>query len=219
MSKNLLIVDPDASISGALVLSFEIVGYTCVYHDDISSAHSSWTAVDLAICNVNKHQSYHEIVKLLELKNIPVILVGTGCSIADKVKGLDSGAIDFVDKPYSGLEMHARVKAHLRTYSKEKEPQTRVEFSELDFSINRVTWETWYKGDRYYLSKKAFELLFFLSLNIGKVFSRSELLEKVWGYSYALNTRTVDTHILRLREYFPDIGIETIYGVGYCIKR
>lgn len=219
MSKNILIIDSDKSIAEALVLSFEIVGYACIHHIDVESAKLSWSNADLVIWHINQDNSVHYLPALLALNYVPIIMIGDGCSVEDKVKWLDSGAIDFLDCPFSGLEMHARVKAHLRKFSKEREVRHQVEFSDLGFSINRVTWETWYKGDRYHLSKKAFELLFFLSLNIGKVFSRSELLEKVWGYSCSLNTRTVDTHILRLREYFPDIGIETIYGVGYCIKR
>lgn len=219
MSKNILIIDQDNAIASALVLSFEIVGYACVHHRKLFSAKSDWLKADLVIWHVKKDQSTFDLPMLLALKNVPVMMVGDGCTVTDKVRWLDSGAIDFLDCPFSGLEMYARVKAHLRKFSKDREVRYQVEFSDVGFSINRVTWETWYKGDRYHLSKKAFELLFFLSLNIGKVFSRSELLEKVWGYSCSLNTRTVDTHILRLREYFPDIGIETIYGVGYCIKR
>ena len=132
---------------------------------------------------------------------------------ADRVLGLESGADDYVGKPYSVKEVIARVRAVLRRAEKETSPQYKDEKLSVDFADMRVICD----GDGVKLTRKEFALLEHLIKNTGRVASRQQLLDNVWGYSYFGDTRTLDVHIRRLRQKLGacDGCIETVVGVGY----
>ncbi len=131
----------------------------------------------------------------------------------DKIAGLETGADDYIIKPFSVKEVVARVRAVLRRT--EKESSTRYEDDKLvvDFDDMRVSCA----GVNVKLTRKEFALLEHLIKNIGRVSTRQQLLDNVWGYSYFGDTRTLDVHIRRLRQKLGDCGgaIETVVGVGY----
>ncbi len=143
----------------------------------------------------------------------PVIMLTAKAAEGDKILGLGSGADDYIVKPFSIKEVIARIRAVLRRAEKENLPKYADQRLSVDFEDMRVSC-----SDRAVkLTRKEFALLEHLINNSGRVASRQQLLDNVWGYSYFGDTRTLDVHIRRLRQKLDDCGgcIETVVGVGY----
>jgi two-component system alkaline phosphatase synthesis response regulator PhoP len=157
-----------------------------------------------------------------ELSNTPVIMLTAKNMESDKIQGLDVGADDYITKPFSVKEVLARTNAVLRRYggvSKSTETALVLEDIKVDLQKHEVTKN----GQKLELTLKEFELLKMLLQNRGRVLSRNHLLDKIWGYEYYGETRTVDVHIRHLRKKIEDESkherfIETIRGVGYKIN-
>lgn len=151
-----------------------------------------------------------------ETKKLPIILLTAKSSEYDKVIGLDSGADDYVAKPFSMMELLARVKALLRRAEKE---ETEVVYTLDSLTVNVTRHEVWTKGEAVTLTLKEFELLCMLLKNKGRVLTRDQLLNHIWGYGFDGENRTVDVHIRTLRQKLGSCGayIETVRGVGYKI--
>lgn len=149
--------------------------------------------------------------------SIPVIMVTAKDSEYDKVLGFDSGADDYIAKPFSMLELLGRVKAVLRRTQKADSSDITINGITLSVTAHTVT----VNGENIALSFKEFELLRVLMENAGTVLSRDVLLVKVWGYSSESETRTIDVHIRHLREKLGEKGnmIETVKGIGYKMLR
>lgn len=150
--------------------------------------------------------------------NIPIILCTAKGTEYDKVIGLDFGADDYLVKPFGMMEMISRIKALLRRTSPQKEIQ-RLRVGELEMNLCEHTVTA--GGKRIQLTLKEYELLRLFMENTGRVFTRDELLSKIWGADYIGETRTVDVHIGTLRTKLGNYGdyIETIRGVGYRIEK
>lgn len=148
--------------------------------------------------------------------NIPVIMVTAKDAEYDKVIGLDSGADDYMTKPFSMLELVSRIRALLRRTSKPKEPDV-ITIGNL--SVNPEKHIVTANGKNVVLTYKEYHLLLLLMQNKGVVFSREKLLNKIWGYEFDGENRTVDVHIRSLRTKLGECGnmIETIRGFGYKI--
>lgn len=162
-----------------------------------------------------------DICKLIrskpDIKNIPVIMLTAKGEEEDKIKGLSSGADDYVTKPFSVPELMARVKTQLR---RAPEPQTAAEIVFEDIRMDLIEKKV-FRGENYiHLGPTEFRLLKMLMETAGKVFSREYLLKNVWGENIYVESRTVDVHIRRLRkslnEYGPDY-IRTVRATGYAI--
>jgi len=150
--------------------------------------------------------------------DLPVIMLTARGEEADRIVGLELGADDYVTKPFSPRELAARVRTVLRRASQAPESVQRLvcDDLELDASTRRVVRD----GDTLHLTAREFDLLFFLASNPGHVFSRDQLMNRVWGYSSALDTGTVTVHIRRLRSKIErdpanPAHLETVWGVGY----
>lgn len=149
-----------------------------------------------------------------ETKNIPIIMVTAKTTEIDKVKGLDSGADDYVTKPFGVMELISRVKAVLRRMKvEEKEPVYQISKVFLDAHKHSVT----INGEKCELTYKEYELLKLLMSNAGVATSRQEILDKVWGTDFEGESRTLDMHIKTLRQKLKDEGslIKTVRNVGY----
>ncbi|MBV9215273.1 MAG: response regulator transcription factor [Acidobacteria bacterium] len=146
-------------------------------------------------------------------EDLPIIMLTARAAEGDKVLGLESGADDYIVKPFSIKEVIARIRAVLRRTEKEVPPQYKDARLAVDFADMRVTCS----DNAVKLTRKEFALLEHLIKNSGRVASRQQLLDNVWGYSYFGDTRTLDVHIRRLRQKLDDCGgcIETVVGVGY----
>ena len=152
---------------------------------------------------------------------LPVILLTARGDEADRIVGLELGADDYVTKPFSPRELASRVKTVLRRANGGPSPQERVSAGRLELDAARR--EVLRDGEPLALTAKEFDLLWFLAANANRVFSRDQLMDRVWGYSAALDTGTVTVHIRRLREKLeadpsrPKL-LETVWGVGYRLR-
>lgn len=175
--------------------------------------------LDLMMPGMDGYDTLKEIKKVAD---IPVIMVTAKDEISDKVIGLELGADDYIAKPFDGKELVARVKAVLRRVRVADRPESngKVEYDNL--VINLDNYLVTYMGKDYELPPKEIELLFYLAANPDHVFTREQLLDKIWGYDFFGETRTVDVHIKRLREKFESPKnkweIKTVWGVGYKFK-
>lgn len=163
-----------------------------------------------------------EIRKDEKLGELPVILLTAKGEEIDKVLGLELGADDYISKPFGIHELIARVKAVLRRSTKveNKEKKEKDCLVLSDIKIDRISREVSVKGVPIELSLKEFELLYFLGKNKGRVFTRDQLLEYIWGYDYFGETRTVDVHVRNIRKKLEEAGFEenpikTVRGIGY----
>jgi two-component system alkaline phosphatase synthesis response regulator PhoP len=149
--------------------------------------------------------------------NIKILMLTAKNSEINKVTGLNAGADDYITKPFSVLELAARVKANLRMYAVEISDEI---LSLKNLKINAATRETFIDGNKINLTFKEFELLKILMQNLDNIVGREKLLEKVWGYEYFGQTRTLDIHIKTLREKLGGYGdcIVTVRGVGFMLR-
>ena len=158
-----------------------------------------------------------EVLRLVRLESsVPVIILSAKVSERDRIAGLELGADDYVVKPYSPGEVVARVRAVLRRAG--PDGRARLEFDEL--AIDPVRREVTRAGEVVHTTRKEFELLHLLASHPGRVFTRSELVESVWGYVWSGDTETVTVHVRRLRAKIePDPSsprrLITVHGVGY----
>jgi len=146
-------------------------------------------------------------------KDIPIIMLTAKAEEADKIAGLDKGADDYITKPFSIKEVIARIRAVLRRVDLDSIEPYRDKKLSVDFIDMRVFCEE----KEVKLTRKEFALLTYLTKNIGRVATRENLLDNVWGYSYFGDTRTLDVHIRRLRQKLGDCAgcVETVVGIGY----
>ncbi|GHU64552.1 DNA-binding response regulator [Clostridia bacterium] len=161
----------------------------------------------------------YEICKKMRQKHsIPIIMLSAKGEVFDKVLALELGADDYIVKPFDAKELVARVKAVLRRYRQGLTTVTKENIIEYtDLVINRSNYSVVYRGKVLEMPPKELELLYFLAASPEQVFSRSQLLDHIWGYDYLGDTRTVDVHIKRLREKIKHgaWSISTVWGIGY----
>lgn len=157
--------------------------------------------------------------EIRRISNVPIILLTARGEEYDKLFGFELGADDYIVKPFSPKELIARVKAlHRRSELKNSNSVSSLQIGEI--TINRLSREVTANGSQISLTNKEYELLYFLSTNPNIVFTREQLLLKVWGYEQYGDPRTVDTHIKKLREKLGRYSgyISTIWGVGYKLE-
>ncbi len=159
-----------------------------------------------------------DLIKKLrkESKDVPIIMLTARCDTSDKVLGLEIGADDYLTKPFDPKELIARIRVQLRKKFGGTTEKPSLEQSGV--SMDLKTREVLFEGRNIELNRMEFELLHFLLRHPNTVFTRQELLDKVWGMDSFPTTRTVDTHILNLRNKLSSQLIETIRGVGYRLK-
>jgi DNA-binding response OmpR family regulator len=220
----ILIIDDDQDILDLLCFNLEKAGMRCISALDGSKglAMARRELPELIILDIMM-PGFSGIEVLKQLQNesvtsrIPVIMLTAKGDEVDRVLGLELGAEDYVTKPFSVRELLLRIRKILdRLDSKEEDRPLRCNGITLD--IDR--YEVRVKGEPIRLTTTEFNLLAFLLSNKGRVLSRDKLLEHVWGYRYGGTTRTVDTHIQRLREKLGSEAdcVETIRGVGYKLE-
>ena len=161
--------------------------------------------------------------------DIPILMVTARTESADVIRGLGLGADDYITKPFDPSQLVARVRSHLKRYTRLKgvaektDGQTQEQIVIGDVVIEPKTWRVWKRGEERKFPNREFRLLCFLAENPNIVFSREELFEKIWGYDYVSDAATVSVHINRVREKIEDDArnpkiIETVWGVGYRLN-
>ncbi|SHJ56931.1 response regulator transcription factor [Tepidibacter formicigenes] len=229
MDRKILVVDDEEHIVELLKFNLEIKGYKVeVAYDGLDGfikskeVNPDLILLDRMLPNMDGIEVLKRVRNDENIKNIPVIMLTAKTMEKDKIEGLEVGADDYITKPFSIEEVLARVNAVLRRYYSTKgENKNTITLGEI--KVDLQNYEVIKNGQKIDLTLKEFELLKLLIQNRGKVLSRNFLLDKIWGYEYFGETRTVDVHIRHLRKKIEDDDkrpkyIETIRGVGYKIK-
>ena len=218
MNQTLLLVEDDRNLADGLLESLKQAGYECLYADCATKVADLWQNADLVVLDrqLPEGDSLDYLPNWLKIKHVPVILLSAMVSVTDNVFVLDSGAKDYLTKPFAEEELLARIRVHLRNGEQEAQAENLIAVG--DITINLDSREVRQGSDAVTLTRTEFELLLFLARHAGRVFTRDELLDQVWGYNHYPTTRTVDTHILQLRQKLAGIEIETLRGVGYRMK-
>ncbi|MDO7485653.1 response regulator transcription factor [Peribacillus frigoritolerans] len=218
----ILIVDDDAHIRELINLLLRKEGFDLYEASDGMQALKVMEKVkiDLAVIDIMmpNMDGWQLCKELREFSDIPILMLTAKGETTQKVKGFGLGADDYLVKPFEPIELVLRIKALLKRY-KITISQT-LNIGEL--KMNRNTHEMSFKEQEYTIPLKEFELLFKLASYPGKTFSREDLIEDIWGYDYEGDERTVDVHIKRVRERFPESAfpfrIKTIWGLGYRLE-
>lgn len=225
-----LIVDDEANIVEILKANLERDGYTTM------EAYDGETALELGLrenpdlilldCMLPGIDGFDVCRKLREQTSVPIIMLTAKSEEIDKVLGLELGADDYITKPFSVREVMARVKAQLRriNYEEHEHSDTGKQLVFGDLVIDQEAYEVKFGEKVINLTLREYELVRFLAQHAGQVFSRETLLEKVWGYEYFGDVRTVDVTVRRAREKLePDQDnyryILTKRGVGYYFNK
>lgn len=149
--------------------------------------------------------------------DVPIIMLTARTELIDRVLGLEAGANDYIVKPFEPRELLARIRVQLRSRTLPMLENQKIQIGQLLIEIDKR--EVYFSDQKIEMTKMEFDLLKFLAENPERAFSREEILNKVWGYENYPSTRTVDTHILQLRQKLDDNLIETIRGIGYRFKK
>ena len=218
----ILIADDDPVVHESLGLYLDSEGLTHI------SAYDGQEALDMA-------QSEQPDLMILDLmmpripgtevcrtlrktSKLPIIMLTAKGEEIDRILGLELGADDYIVKPFSPREVLARIRAVLRRFSEPAaEDEAVIRFPQLEVSLSNYQVKA--RGQVIPCTPKEVEILHMLTSSAGQVFTREQILSRVWGYDYFGDTRTVDTHIKRIRQKLPQEGVpwqlKTVYGVGY----
>jgi len=232
MATRILLVDDETDLLDTLEYALEKEGYDVVTAADGKSGLAAAKAeplpdlcvLDLMLPDITGLEVCREIRAADATKNIPVLMLTARGEEIDRVLGFEMGADDYVTKPFSTRELVLRVKALLRRGSSADEPKSKDEFDTETFGVLKVEREAhqvYIEGKEVVLTSLEFKLLDHLMRSKGRVQSREVLLRDVWDITAQITTRTVDTHVKRLREKLGPAGeyIETVRGAGYRFKR
>lgn len=218
---HLLLVEDDVMLSKKLTEFLSSEGFNVSTAFNCSQAQTSFTkSIDLALIDWTLPDG--EGIELLKQwkatrPEVPMIMLTARATTGDKIMGLGLGSNDYVTKPFDPLELVARVRSHIKqaksitTLRSIESEYIRSAGIEIHLPSRRVT----YSGAEVDLTRKQFELLKLLVTNSNRVFSRDELLTKIWGYDCYPTTRTVDNHVAQLRHKLHPEFFETLHGVGY----
>ncbi len=223
----ILIVDDDTNISELISLYLNKEGYDTKEVADGKVALQVFESYkpDLVLLDIMlPGADGYDVCKEIRKKNrTPIIMLTAKGEVFDKVLGLELGADDYMVKPFDPKELIARVKAVLRRNTQpleEEKVKNRIVLDNL--IIDKDNYSVTYEGNLVELPPKELEVLYFLASHPKQVFTREQLLDKIWGYDFVGDTRTVDVHIKRLRDKFEGDhtwSIKTVWGVGYKFER
>lgn len=225
MKSKILIIDDEPDVVDMVAMNLKAAGFATIYSDNgqsgIEKARLELPALivlDLMLPQI----SGLEVCRILKKDNItsqiPIIMLTAKCEEVDRIVGLELGADDYVAKPFSPRELVLRIQSVLRRSKPKGESMERVKIGDL--LLDHAKHEVAVKGEVLALTATEFKLLAILMERRGRVQSRDRLLNDVWGYESIIDTRTVDTHVRRLREKLGIAAdyVETVRGVGYRIK-
>jgi len=223
MDKKILVIDDDTNICEMLKIYMENEGYEVKTANDGAEGVNFFKMYepDIVLLDIMlpKKDGWQVCREIREIAPKPVIMITAKGDVFDKVLGLELGADDFVVKPFDMKELSARVKAVLRRYQAHINPTDDevIKFENIEISLQK--YELKLNGKSVDIPPKELELLYFLASNYNHVFTRDQLLDKVWGFDYLGDSRTVDVHVKRLREKLEGVSdkwiLKTVWGVGY----
>ena len=213
----ILVVEDEEAIRNLIVINLQMVGYEAVGVEDglLAKDFLEKESVDLILLDVMiPGIDGFSLIEEIKDYNIPVIFVTAKESVLDRVKGLRLGADDYIVKPFETIELLARIEAVLRRYNKDTDV---IKFKHLNVDTNKRIVTS--NNKDVYLTAKEYDLLILFLQNKNMALSREQILDRVWGFNYIGETRTVDIHVQRLREKL-DLKdyIKTVFKVGYRLE-
>ncbi len=222
-NNTILVIDDDRNILAIIELYLKKAGFRVVTCDNGNLAMPAFHEVrpvlvvlDIMLPGRDGWSILHDIRMEAET---PVIMLTAKGDLSDRVQGLELGADDYISKPFDAKELIARIKAVLRR-SMPDEPERTIVLPGLSVSLEN--YSVVLDGRQLEMPPKEIELLFFLASHAGKVFTREQLLEQVWGFDFFGDSRTVDVHVKRIREKLGDRHewqLKTVWGVGYKFEQ
>jgi phosphate regulon transcriptional regulator PhoB len=227
MNKTILIVDDEKDIVELLAYNLDREGYQIAKAYDgnqalkyIKATPPDLVILDLMLPEINGFEICREIRKKPDTERLPIIMLTAKTDVVDKIMGLEIGADDYITKPFNVRELLARARAVLRRFEAHANPENVDKISLPGLEVNFRTYEVTVEGKKIDLGPTELKLLKFFVMNPGRVYTREQLLEHIWGSESFVEPRTVDVHISRLRA-----GIEkdkdkpryilTVRGIGY----
>lgn len=219
---NVLVVDDDDHIRELISIFLSGEGYSVIEAENGEKALTMLesNSIQIAVVDVMMPEidGYEFTKELKRFYDIPVLMVTAKGESQDKLKGFDLGVDDYVVKPFDPLELVARVKALLRRYQLLVDKNLHIG----NLIINQIKYEIAVDEHSIMLPLKEFELLFKLASQSGRIFTRNDLIEQIWGLDYEGDERTVDVHIKRVRERLREtnatVEIVTVRGLGYKLE-
>ncbi len=225
MAKKVLVVDDEKLIVKGIRFSLEQDGMEveCAYDGEEALKLATENQYDMILLDIMlpKMDGFEVCQQIRGFSDVPIVMLTAKEDDMDKILGLDYGADDYITKPFNILEVKARIKAIMRRTSGKREKEEAVKVIESgDLKLDGESRRLFILGKEINLTAKEFDLLELLVMNPGKVYSRENLLNIVWGYEYPGDVRTVDVHVRRLREKIEKNPSEpkyvhTKWGVGY----
>ncbi|MBF0707258.1 response regulator transcription factor [Alkalihalobacillus hwajinpoensis] len=218
----ILLADDDPNILNLMALYIEKEGFVVKKASDGKEAEKilETDKIDLAVIDIMMPHidGWQLCEEIRAYYDIPVLMVSARGQASDKVKGFKLGTDDYVVKPFDPIELVMRVKALLRRYHIQSAKNLSIGL----FKMDAESFEVALGKEKISLPKKEFELLFKLASTPGKIFTRNQLIESIWGYDFQGDDRTIDVHVKRIRERFNSrdtpFVIKTMRGLGYRLE-
>ena len=223
MSHKILVIDDEVNICELLKVCLTREDYEVITAQGGPEGIAMFKVYepDLVLLDIMmpKKDGWQVCREIREISSKPIIMITAKGEVFDRVLGLELGADDFITKPFDPKEVYARIKAVLRR-TKNQDNDTDIEIIKFDnLEISLQKYELKLKNKTVDIPPKELELLYFLVSNVNRVFTRDQLLDKVWGFDYLGDSRTVDVHVKRLREKLDGVSdkwnLKTVWGVGY----
>ncbi|MDI3533899.1 MAG: two-component system, OmpR family, alkaline phosphatase synthesis response regulator PhoP [Thermosediminibacterales bacterium] len=223
----IMVIDDESHILELISYNLEKEGYRVIACETgeeglklIEKYQPDLIILDLMLPGIDGLEVCKKIRNTESISGIPIIMLTAKSEEIDKVVGLEMGADDYITKPFGVRELIARVRALLRRIIREKEESGLIKIGEL--TIDTESYKVYKNNKEIKLTSKEYELLKLLAINRGKTLTRDHLLDKIWGYDYYGETRTIDVHIRHLRKKIEDEDrepkyIHTVRGIGYSL--
>ncbi len=222
--QKILIVEDERDIADLVGFNLERAGYEVLKaHDGITGAdiainqRPDLVILDLMLPGKDGYGVFKELRRDSRSRDIPVIMLTARAQTEDRIQGLEAGADDYLTKPFSPKELMLRVQAVLK---RSDGPPGAVEVTYGPFRFDKNSLKFYLEGQPVELTSTEFKLLLFLTERAGRAQDRNDLLRTVWGYSDEVHSRTLDTHMKRLRQKLGEHAamVETVRGIGYCVS-
>ncbi|MBR5292790.1 MAG: response regulator transcription factor [Clostridia bacterium] len=220
----ILVADDDRVVHESLGIYLKSEGYETIdVYDGKAAVEALESESGIGLCVLDimmPEMSGLDVCReIRKTSRVPVIMLTAKGEEIDRILGLELGADDYIVKPFSPREVVARIKAVLRRTNEQQQAADDGCITHQELAIDIKSYTVTLRGESIICTPKEIEILYMLASNPGQVFTREQLLNRVWGYDFAGETRTVDTHIKRIRAKLDNTGlnwsIKTIYGVGY----
>lgn len=218
-NKKVLVIEDDKNILALIELYLKKAGFDVAICERGDTALSVFDKAQPALVLLDimlpGKDGWLVLEDIRKKSSVPVIMLTAKGETSDRIQGLESGADDYISKPFDAKELVARIKAVLRRSASQEDGRT-LSFPGLEISLESYTVTL--DGKQLEMPPKEIELLYFLASREGKVFTREQLLEQVWGFDFFGDSRTVDVHVKRIREKLGEHSewqLKTVWGVGY----